>query len=167
VPVPTDSGAIDLSDLESTAEPQPAPSVPSVPSDAPLAQDEIHTGYGTVDAPRDGESIVETVTADGTTLRSYDYEGDGIVDGVSADFTDGTGAGYYDGDKDGSFDSVYYTDADGNIVGSETDSDGDGRIDTVYDWTDDDNHVVYRDEDGDGLADTMFETGTGDYTELT
>ena len=164
----TEASGIDLSGAVGDPAQQPVPTEApaSVPSDAPLAQDQIHTTYGTADAPGAGESIATTVTPDGVTLTAYDYEGDSVVDSVSADFQDGTGATYYDADADGSFDAVYYTNADFDITGTEVDSDHDGRIDTVYVWGDDAD-VSYIDDDGDGLADRMYSSDTGDVTDLT
>ena len=158
----TEASGIDLSGAVGDPAQQPVPTEApaSVPSDAPLAQDQIHTSYGTVDAPRDGELSSTTVTSSGVELTANDLDGDGVVESVEVELADGSRVVYGDTDLDGSFDTVRYETADFETYQVESDTDGDGRIDTVITFDEDYTATVSTDIDGDGLADESYTADT-------
>lgn len=164
-PSPLGSLSDRLRSAESAREPEPAAaqedSVPIPPPDAPNAQEQIHTSYGTVDAPRAGELSSSTITPDGIVLTANDLNGDGVVESAEIELADGNRIVYADTDLDGSFDTVRYENADFETYQVESDADGDGRIDTVV--TFDENHTatVSTDTDGDGLADETYTSADG------
>ncbi|MGV9748356.1 hypothetical protein ACWDTG_26155 [Rhodococcus zopfii] len=129
--------------------------------DSPNAQDQIHTGYGTVDAPRDGALSSTTVTADGVDLTANDLNGDGVVESVDVELADGNRIVYADTDLDGSFDTVRYETTDFRTYQVESDTDGDGQIDTVITFDEDYTPTVSIDTDGDGLADESYTSENG------
>lgn len=136
-------------------------SVPVPSSDSPNAQDLIHTTYGTVDAPREGELSSSTVTPDGILQTANDLNGDGVVESVEVELTDGSRVVYGDTDLDGSFDTVRYETTDFRTYQVESDTDGDGRIDTVITFDEDYTATVSTDTDGDGLADENYTSADG------
>lgn len=158
-----------LADQLRAAESAPAEDVPAPPQgnpvptpapDSPNAQDQIHTSYGTVDAPRDGELSSTTVTSSGVELTANDLDGDGVVESVEVELADGSRVVYGDTDLDGSFDTVRYETADFETYQVESDTDGDGRIDTVITFDEDYTATVSTDIDGDGLADESYTADT-------
>ena len=142
------------------AAPQPG-SVPVPSPDSPNAQDRIHTGYGTVDAPRDGELSSITVTPDGVVQTANDLNGDGVVESVEVELADGNRVVYADTDLDGSFDTVRYESADFRTYQVESDADGDGQIDTVITFDEEYNATVSVGTDGDGMADESYTSADG------